>query len=78
MNINKTDYSKNKCVVLSGENMKEIDSLLLSPLLRDRMPERVRGKRAKMVLWAVKELDKVLREGIKEQQTYLDFDKEGA
>lgn len=73
MNIGKCDYSKNKCIVLSGENMKEIDSLLFSPLLRDRMPDKVRRKRTKMVIWAVKELDRVLKEGIKEQQTYLEF-----
>jgi len=75
MKPSKSDYSKNKSIVLSGENMREVDSLVFSPLLYDRMPSKVRGKRSKMVHWAVKELDRVLREGIKEQQTYLEFEK---
>ncbi len=71
MKPNKSDYSKSKSIVLSGENMREVDSLIFSPLLLDRMPQKVRGKRSKMVHWAVKELAYVLRKGIKEQQTYL-------
>ena len=27
-----------------------------------------------MVLWAVRELERILRDGIKEQQMYLDFE----
>lgn len=73
MKPSKTDYSKPKGIQLSGEDMKELDSLLFSPLLRDRMPEKVRGKRTKMIVWSVKELEKVLNEGIKNQQTYFDF-----
>ena len=75
MKPSKSDYSKSKSIVLSGENMREVDSLIFSPLLLDRMPQKVRGKRSKMVLWAVKELDRVLREGLKEQQIYLEFEK---
>ena len=75
MKPSKSDYSKSKSIVLSGENMREVDSLIFSPLLLDRMPQKVRGKRSKMVLWSVKELDRVLREGIKEQQIYLEFEK---
>ena len=73
MKPNKSDYSKSKAIVLSGENMREVDSLIFSSLLLDRMPQKVRGKRSQMVHWAVKELDKVLREGIKEQQIYLEM-----
>lgn len=73
MNIKKTDYSKNKSVVLKGEDMREVDSLIFSPLFLDRMPEKVKGKRNKMVLWSIQELDKVLKKGIKEQQMYLNF-----
>lgn len=76
MKPNKSDYSKSKSIVLSGENMKEVDSLIFSPLLLDRMPKKVQGKRSQMIHWAVKELDRVLRAGIKEQQTYLDFENE--
>ncbi len=71
MKIKKTDYSKPKGVCLNGEDMKDLDSIVFSPLLLDRMPKNVRGKRNRMILWAIKELDKVLREGIKEQQLYL-------
>lgn len=74
MKPNKSDYSKCKSIVLSGENMREVDSLIFSPLFLDRMPEKVRGKRSKMVHWAVKELNRVLRDGIKEQQMYLNFE----
>lgn len=73
MKPNKSDYSKSKSIVLSGENMKEVDSLIFSPLLLDRMPKKVRGKRSQMVHWVVKELDRVLRTGIKEQQMYFDL-----
>ena len=73
MNIKKTDYSKNKSVVLKGEDMREVDSLIFFPLFLDRMPEKVKGKRNKMVLWSIQELDKVLKKGIKEQQMYLNF-----
>lgn len=73
MKVGKADYSKPKCIVLSGEDMREVDSLIFSQLFQDRMPEKVRGKRSKMVYWAIKELDKVLKEGIKVQQAYLTF-----
>jgi hypothetical protein len=43
MKPNKSDYSKSKSIVLSGENMKEVDSLIFSPLLLDRMPKKVQG-----------------------------------
>ena len=73
MKVGKADYSRPKSIVLSGEDMREIDSLIFSQLFQDRMPTNVKKKRNKMVLWAVKELDRVLREGIKSQQTYLEF-----
>ena len=73
MKPSKSDYSKPKSVLLRGEDMRKVDTLIFSPLFVDRMSEKVRGKRSKMVLWAIKELDKVLREGIKEQQMYLEF-----
>ena len=73
MNLKKTDYTKNKSIVLKGEDMRIIDSLIFSPLFLDRMPEKVKGKRNKMVLWSIKELDKILRDGIKEQQMYLNL-----
>lgn len=61
MKSNKSDYSKSKSIVLSGENMREVDSLIFSPLLLDRMSQKVRGKRSKMVHWAVKELARAER-----------------
>lgn len=77
MKFGNTDYSKPKSVLLKGEDMREIDSLLFSPLFQDRMPDNVKRMRSKMILWAVRELEKILRNGIKEQQVYLEFkDKE--
>lgn len=73
MKIGKTDYSKSKSIVLSGEDMREIDSLIFSQLFQDRMPTNVKKKRNKMVLWAIKELNTILRTGIRDQQTYLIF-----
>lgn len=73
MKIGKTDYSKSKSIVLSGEDMREIDSLIFSQLFHDRMPTNVKKKRNKMVLWAIKELNTILRTGIRDQQTYLIF-----
>ena len=54
--------------------MREVDSLLLSPLFQDRMPENIKKMRSKMILWVVRELERILRDGIKEQQMYLEFD----
>ena len=77
MKFGNTDYDKPKGVLLKGEDMREIDFLLFSPLFQDRMPNNVRKVRSKMILWAVRELEKILRDGIKEQQMYLEFkDKE--
>lgn len=73
MKFGSTDYSKPKSVLLKGEDMREVDSLLFSPLFQDRMPDNVKKMRSKMVIWAVRELEKILRDGLKEQQTYLIF-----
>lgn len=73
MKVGKADYSKPKCIVLSGEDMREVDSLIFSQLFQDRMPANVKKKRNKMVLWAIKELNTILRTGIRDQQTYLIF-----
>lgn len=73
MKFGNTDYDKPKGVLLKGEDMREVDSLLFSPLFQDRMPDNVRKIRSKMILWAVRELEKILRGGIKEQQMYLEF-----
>ncbi len=74
MKFGSTDYSKPKSVLLKGEDMREVDSLLFSPLFQDRMPDNIKKMRSKMVLWAVRELERILRDGIKEQQMYLDFE----
>lgn len=74
MKFGSADYSKPKSVLLKGEDMREVDSLLFSPLFQDRMPDNIKKMRSKMVLWAVRELEKILRDGIKEQQMYLDFE----
>jgi hypothetical protein len=74
MKLGSTDYSKPKSVLLKGEDMREVDSLLFSPLFQDRMPDNIKKMRSKMVLWAVRELERILRDGIKEQQMYLDFE----
>ena len=77
MKFGNTDYSKPKSVLLKGEDMREVDFLLFSPLFQDRMPDNIKKMRSKMILWAVRELEKILRNGIKEQQVYLEFkDKE--
>lgn len=73
MKVGKADYSRPKSIVLSGEDMREIDSLIFSQLFQDRMPTNVKKKRNKMVLWAIKELNTILRTGIRDQQTYLIF-----
>ena len=73
MKVGKEDYSRPKSIVLSGEDMREIDSLIFSQLFQDRMPTNVKKKRNKMVLWAIKELNTILRTGIRDQQTYLIF-----
>ncbi len=73
MKFGSADYSKPKSVLLKGEDMREVDSLLFSPLFQDRMPDNVKKMRSKMVIWAVRELEKILRDGLKEQQTYLIF-----
>lgn len=73
MKLGSTDYSKPKSVLLKGEDMREVDSLLFSPLFQDRMPDNIKKMRSKMVLWSVRELERILRDGIKEQQMYLDF-----
>lgn len=73
MKLGSTDYSKPKSVLLKGEDMREVDSLLFSPLFQDRMPDNIKKMRSKMVLWAVRELEKILLDGLKEQQTYLIF-----
>jgi len=73
MKFGSADYSKPKSVLLKGEDMREVDSLLFSPLFQDRMPDNIKKMRSKMVLWAVRELEKILRDGLKEQQTYLIF-----
>lgn len=73
MKVGKADYSRPKCITLSGEDMREIDSLIFSQLFQDRMPTNVKKKRNKMVLWAIKELNTILRNGIRDQQTYLIF-----
>ena len=74
MKFGKTDYSKPKSVLLKGEDMREVDSLLFSPLFQDRMPDNINKMRSKMVLWVIRELERILRDGIKEQQMYLEFD----
>ena len=74
MKFGSADYSKPKSVLLKGEDMREVDSLLFSPLFQDRMPDNIKKMRSKMVLWAVRELERILRDGIKEQQIYLDFE----
>lgn len=74
MKFGSADYSKPKSVLLKGEDMREVDSLLFSPLFQDRMPDNIKKMRSKMVLWAVRELERILRDGIKEQQKYLDFE----
>lgn len=74
MKLGSTDYSKPKSVLLKGEDMREVDSLLFSPLFQDRMPDNIKKMRSKMVLWSVRELERILRDGIKEQQMYLDFE----
>ena len=73
MKFGNTDYSKTKSVLLKGEDMREVDFLLFSPLFQDRMPDNIKKMRSKMALWAVRELEKILRDGLKEQQTYLIF-----
>ena len=73
MKVGKADYSRPKCITLSGEDMREVDSLIFSQLFQDRMPDNVKKKRNKMVLWAIKELNTILRTGIRDQQTYLIF-----
>ena len=73
MKFGSADYSKPKSVLLKGEDMREVDSLLFSPLFQDRMPDNIKKMRSKMVLWTVRELERILRYGIKEQQMYLDF-----
>lgn len=73
MKFGSADYSKPKGVLLKGEDMREVDSLLFSPLFQDRMPDNIKKMRSKMVLWSVRELERILRDGIKEQQMYLDF-----
>lgn len=73
MKFGSADYSKPKSVLLKGEDMREVDSLLFSPLFQDRMPDNIKKMRSKMVLWSVRELERILRDGIKEQQMYLDF-----
>ena len=45
MKTTNTDYGRNKGIILSGEDTKLLDSLLASPLMRDRMPAVVRGRR---------------------------------
>ena len=67
MKVGKADYSRPKSIVLSGEDMREIDSLIFSQLFQDRMPTNVKKKRNKMVLWAIKELNTILRTGIRDQ-----------
>ncbi len=74
MKFGSADYSKPNSVLLKGEDMREVDSLLFSPLFQDRMPDNIKKMRSKMVLWAVRELERILRDGIKEQQMYLDFE----
>ena len=74
MKFGSADYSKPKSVLLKGEDMREVYSLLFSPLFQDRMPDNIKKMRSKMVLWAVRELERILRDGIKEQQMYLDFE----
>lgn len=74
MKFGNADYSKPKSVLLKGEDMREVDSLLFSPLFQDRMPDNIKKMRSKMVLWVVRELERILRDGIKEQQMYLDFE----
>ena len=74
MKFGSADYSKPKSVLLKGEDMREVDSLLFSPLFQDRMPDNIKKMRSKMVLWAVRELERILRDAIKEQQMYLDFE----
>ena len=74
MKFGSADYSKPKSVLLKGEDMREVDSLLFSSLFQDRMPDNIKKMRSKMVLWAVRELERILRDGIKEQQMYLDFE----
>ena len=73
MKFGSADYSKPKSVLLKGEDMREVDSLLFSPLFQDRIPDNIKKMRSKMVIWAVRELEKILRDGLKEQQTYLIF-----
>ena len=73
MKFGSADYSKPKSVLLKGEDMREVDSLVFSPLFQDRMPDNIKKMRSKMVLWSVRELERILRDGIKEQQMYLDF-----
>lgn len=70
MKFGSADYSKPKSVLLKGEDMREVDSLLFSPLFQDRMPDNIKKMRSKMVLWSVRELERILRDGIKEQQMY--------
>lgn len=57
MKFGKTDYSKPKSILLKGEDMKEIDSLLFSPLFQDRMPDNIKKMRIKMILWLYENLN---------------------
>ena len=71
MKFGKTDYSNPKSILLKGEDMREIDTLLFSPLFQDRMSDNIKKMRCKIILWSIRELERILRDGIKEQQTYL-------
>lgn len=53
------------------QDKQRIDELLAGKRIRNRMPEKVRGKCAPMVLWAIEYLAKLIEGGVGNLQSEL-------
>lgn len=53
------------------QDLERIDALLSGKRIRNRMPDRISGKRAPMVLWAIEYLAKLIKGGVDNLQAEL-------
>lgn len=55
-----------------GTDLDRIDELLAQVEMRNQMPDKVKGKRAPMVLWAIEELVKNINGNSQEKQQLIE------
>ncbi len=59
------------CTFKKDQDLERIDVLLAGKRVRNKMPDKIRGKRAPMVLWAIEYLAKLIKAGVNNLQAEL-------